>query len=137
MPPFSAKNLFKEIIRNYLFRKGKQFSESFRKIVSSDHQPSVVLKRLLLVVTSSVSTTVMGVVIIFSRHQSQLPTIVLLRTTLSCMIRLNHQEYSSALHMIQRWKMIPEDLTKKIWNSMESVQYRNQLILLKKRNYHI
>lgn len=29
--------------------------------------------------------------------------------------------------------MIPEDLTKKIWNSMESVQYWNQLILLKKK----
>lgn len=29
--------------------------------------------------------------------------------------------------------MIPEDLTKKIWNSMESVQYQNQLILLKKK----
>lgn len=137
MPPFSAKYLFNEIIRNYLFRKGKQFSKSLRKIVSSDHQLSVVLKRLLLVVTPRVSTTVMGVVIIFSRHQSQLPTIVLLRTTLTSMIRLNHQKYSSALHMIQRWKMIPEDLTKKIWNSMESVQYRNQMILLKKRNYHI
>lgn len=69
---------------------------------------------------SSEKAVVGSYVIMFSRYQSQLPTIVLLRTT--DQIRLTDQEYSSALHMIQRWKMIPEDLTKKIWNSMESVQ---------------
>ena len=127
MPPFSAKNLFNEIIRNYLFRKRQTV---FRKLEENcELQPSAEC--------SSEKAVVGSYVIMFSRYQSQLPTIVLLRTTLTCMIRLNHQEYSSALHMIQRWKMIPEDLTKKIWNSMESVQYRNQLILLKKRNYHI
>lgn len=127
MPPFSAKNLFNEIIRNYLFRKRQTV---FRKLEENcELQPSAEC--------SSEKAVVGSYVIMFSRYQSQLPTIVLLKTTLTCMIRLTHQEYSSALHMIQRWKMIPEDLTKKIWNSMESVQYRNQLILLKKRNYHI
>lgn len=127
MPPFSAKNLFNEIIRNYLFRKRQTV---FRKLEENcELQPSAEC--------SSEKVVVGSYVIMFSRYQSQLPTIVLLKTTLTCMIRLTHQEYSSALHMIQRWKMIPEDLTKKIWNSMESVQYRNQLILLKKRNYHI
>lgn len=127
MPPFSAKNLFNEIIRNYLFRKRQTV---FRKLEENcELQPSAEC--------SSEKAVVGSYVIMFSRYQSQLPTIVLLRTTLTSMIRLNHQKYSSALHMIQRWKMIPEDLTKKIWNSMESVQYRNQLILLKKRNYHI
>ena len=127
MPPFSAKNLFNEIIRNYLFRKRQTV---FRKLEENcELQPSAEC--------SSEKAVVGSYVIMFSRYQSQLPTIVLLRTTLTSMIRLNHQKYSSALHMIQRWKMIPEDLTKKIWNSMESVQYRNHLILLKKRNYHI
>ena len=127
MPPFSAKNLFNEIIRNYLFRKRQTV---FRKLEENcELQPSAE--------GSSEKAVVGSYVIMFSRYQSQLPTIVLLRTTLTSMIRLNHQKYSSALHMIQRWKMIPEDLTKKIWNSMESVQYRNHLILLKKRNYHI
>lgn len=127
MPPFSAKNLFNEIIRNYLFRKRQTV---FRKLEENcELQPSAEC--------SSEKAVVGSYVIMFSRYQSQLPTIVLLRTTLTSMIRLNHQKYSSALHMIQRWKMIPEDLTKKIWNSMESVQKRNQLILLKKRNYHI
>ena len=122
MPPFSAKNLFNEIIRNYLFRKRQTV---FRKLEENcELQPSAEC--------SSEKAVVGSYVIMFSRYQSQLPTIVLLKTTLTCMIRLTHQEYSSALHMIQRWKMIPEDLTKKIWNSMESVQYRNQLILLKK-----
>lgn len=122
MPPFSAKNLFNEIIRNYLFRKRQTV---FRKLEENcELQPSAEC--------SSEKAVVGSYVIMFSRYQSQLPTIVLLRTTLTSMIRLNHQKYSSALHMIQRWKMIPEDLTKKIWNSMESVQYRNQLILLKK-----
>lgn len=112
MPPFSAKNLFNEIIRNYLFRKRQTV---FRKLEENcELQPSAEC--------SSEKAVVGSYVIMFSRYQSQLPTIVLLKTTLTCMIRLTHQEYSSALHMIQRWKMIPEDLTKKMWNSMESVQ---------------